>query len=43
MYSGYDPCYSSYVETYFNRMDVQKSLHANTSGRIRDRRWSLCR
>ncbi|KAL5654323.1 hypothetical protein ACJX0J_033642, partial [Zea mays] len=42
MYSGYDPCYSSYVETYFNRMDVQKSLHANTSGRIRDRRWSLC-
>ncbi|TKW14267.1 hypothetical protein SEVIR_5G157200v4 [Setaria viridis] len=43
MYSGYDPCYSNYVEAYLNRMDVQKSLHANTSGWIKDRRWSLCR
>ncbi|CAD6231490.1 unnamed protein product [Miscanthus lutarioriparius] len=42
MYSGYDPCYSNYIEAYFNRMDVQKSLHANTSGRIKDRTWSLC-
>uniref|UniRef100_A0ACD5YXR1 Uncharacterized protein n=1 Tax=Avena sativa TaxID=4498 RepID=A0ACD5YXR1_AVESA len=42
MYSGYDPCYSTYVEDYMNRMDVQKSLHANISGWIKDRRWSLC-
>ncbi|CAO2173786.1 unnamed protein product [Urochloa humidicola] len=42
MYSGYDPCHSNYVEAYLNRMDVQKSLHANTSGWIKDRRWSLC-
>ncbi|XP_066316318.1 serine carboxypeptidase-like 26 [Miscanthus floridulus] len=42
MYSGYDPCYSNYIEAYFNRMDVQKSLNANTSGRIKDRTWSLC-
>ncbi|KAL5222919.1 hypothetical protein ABZP36_027632 [Zizania latifolia] len=42
MYSGYDPCYSTYIEDYMNKMDVQKSLHANTSGWIRDRRWSIC-
>nr|CAB3473066.1 unnamed protein product [Digitaria exilis] len=42
MYSGYDPCYSNYIEAYFNKMDVQKSLHANFSGWIKDRRWSLC-
>ncbi|KAL3502265.1 hypothetical protein ACH5RR_036714 [Cinchona calisaya] len=27
--SGYDPCTEDYVETYFNREDVQKALHAN--------------
>ncbi|WVZ71274.1 hypothetical protein U9M48_019877 [Paspalum notatum var. saurae] len=42
VYSGYDPCYSNYIKAYLNRMDVQKSLHANTSGWIKDRRWSLC-
>nr|CAB3477103.1 unnamed protein product [Digitaria exilis] len=42
MYSGHDPCYSNYIEAYFNKMDVQKSLHANFSGWIKDRRWSLC-
>ncbi|KAL6626237.1 hypothetical protein ACP70R_029963 [Stipagrostis hirtigluma subsp. patula] len=41
MFSGYDPCYTTYIEDYFNRMDVQKSLHANISGWIKDR-WSTC-
>ncbi|KAF8017746.1 hypothetical protein BT93_H2828 [Corymbia citriodora subsp. variegata] len=25
---GYDPCYSQYAEMYFNRQEVQSSLHA---------------
>ncbi|KAE8734234.1 Serine carboxypeptidase-like 33 [Hibiscus syriacus] len=29
---GYDPCYSEYAEMYFNRPDVQQSIHANTRG-----------
>ncbi|KAK4479650.1 hypothetical protein RD792_015177 [Penstemon davidsonii] len=29
--AGYDPCASYYTETYFNRPDVQKSLHANVT------------
>ncbi|KAF5182262.1 Serine carboxypeptidase-like [Thalictrum thalictroides] len=29
--SGYDPCTESYTETYFNRADVQKALHANVT------------
>ncbi|KAJ1702067.1 hypothetical protein LUZ63_001846 [Rhynchospora breviuscula] len=28
---GYDPCVSDYSEVYFNRKDVQKALHANTT------------
>jgi len=43
MFSGYDPCYSTHIEDYLNRIDVQKSLHANVSGWIKDRRWSICR
>ncbi|KAG9141881.1 hypothetical protein Leryth_009265 [Lithospermum erythrorhizon] len=27
--AGYDPCLSEYTETYLNRPDVQKALHAN--------------
>ncbi|CAD6238584.1 unnamed protein product [Miscanthus lutarioriparius] len=42
MFSGYDPCYSIHIEDYLNRIDVQKSLHANVSGWIKDRRWSIC-
>ncbi|XP_062209921.1 serine carboxypeptidase-like 26 isoform X2 [Phragmites australis] len=42
MYTGYDPCYSTHIEDYLNRMDVQKSLHANISGWIKDRKWSIC-
>ncbi|KAG6466590.1 serine carboxypeptidase-like 26 [Zingiber officinale] len=39
-YSGYDPCFSNYAEEYFNRIDVQKSLHANVTGKVG--RWSVC-
>ncbi|KAK3160852.1 hypothetical protein QOZ80_1BG0065870 [Eleusine coracana subsp. coracana] len=42
MSSGYDPCYSTHIEDYFNRIDVQKLLHANVSGWIKDRRWTIC-
>ncbi|KAL3649918.1 Serine carboxypeptidase-like 34 [Castilleja foliolosa] len=28
---GYDPCASYYSETYFNRPDVQRALHANVT------------
>ncbi|XP_073008342.1 serine carboxypeptidase-like 26 [Typha latifolia] len=41
MYSGYDPCFSSYAEDYFNMVDVQRSLHANVSGKINGR-WGVC-
>ncbi|KAJ8445730.1 hypothetical protein Cgig2_026057 [Carnegiea gigantea] len=37
---GYDPCYSNYAEEYFNRADVQQSLHANTNrGTVK---WNAC-
>ncbi|XP_043703638.1 serine carboxypeptidase-like 25 [Telopea speciosissima] len=29
--SGYDPCTENYAEIYYNRPDVQKALHANTT------------
>lgn len=29
--SGYDPCTENYVETFLNREDVQKALHANVT------------
>ncbi|KAG6713673.1 hypothetical protein I3842_05G165000 [Carya illinoinensis] len=29
--SGYDPCTEHYVEKYFNRVDVQRALHANVT------------
>ncbi|XP_042501941.1 serine carboxypeptidase-like 35 [Macadamia integrifolia] len=28
---GYDPCTELYTETYFNRQDVQRALHANVT------------
>ena len=28
----YDPCVDNEVEIYFNREDVQKAMHANTTG-----------
>ncbi|KAG6550494.1 hypothetical protein Mapa_007968 [Marchantia paleacea] len=38
---AYDPCSENYAEVYFNRPDVQKALHANTTGI--DYRWTACR
>jgi serine carboxypeptidase-like clade 2 len=42
MFSGYDPCYSSYAEGYFNKQEVQKALHANVSGLLSGK-WHVCR
>lgn len=30
--SGFDPCSDDYVYSYLNTPEVQKSLHANTTG-----------
>lgn len=30
--AGYNPCSENYAEIYFNHPDVQKALHANTTG-----------
>ncbi|KAJ3669613.1 hypothetical protein LUZ60_011563 [Juncus effusus] len=38
--AGYDPCYSVYAEEYFNRPDVQKSLHASV--RRGNEKWEVC-
>ncbi|XP_073293978.1 serine carboxypeptidase-like 25 [Primulina huaijiensis] len=38
---GYDPCTEQYAEIYYNRPDVQKALHANTTGRI-PYKWTAC-
>ncbi|KAK2663270.1 hypothetical protein Ddye_001844 [Dipteronia dyeriana] len=38
--SGYDPCTEKYAETYYNRPDVQKALHANKT-RI-PYKWTAC-
>ncbi|KAG6410509.1 hypothetical protein SASPL_128570 [Salvia splendens] len=38
--SGYDPCTENYAEIYYNRMDVQKVLHANTTGI--PYKWTAC-
>ncbi|KAH9323556.1 hypothetical protein KI387_018195, partial [Taxus chinensis] len=38
--SGYDPCLEGYAEAYFNRDDVQKALHANTTKISYP--WTLC-
>ncbi|KAK8592840.1 hypothetical protein V6N12_044933 [Hibiscus sabdariffa] len=35
---GYDPCYSEYAEMYFNRPDVQQSIHADSRGG----KWVSC-
>ncbi|EOY03677.1 Serine carboxypeptidase-like 25 isoform 4 [Theobroma cacao] len=39
--SGYDPCTEKYAEIYYNRPDVQKALHANTTGI--HYKWTACR
>ncbi|XP_027350678.1 serine carboxypeptidase-like 25 isoform X2 [Abrus precatorius] len=38
--SGYDPCTEKYAEIYYNRPDVQKALHANTTGI--SYKWTAC-
>ncbi|XP_043707221.1 serine carboxypeptidase-like 25 isoform X2 [Telopea speciosissima] len=38
--SGYDPCTEKYAEIYYNRPDVQKALHANTT-KI-PYKWTAC-
>ncbi|XVF58431.1 hypothetical protein PTKIN_Ptkin07bG0066300 [Pterospermum kingtungense] len=38
--SGYDPCTEKHAEIYYNRPDVQKAFHANTTG-IRYK-WTAC-
>lgn len=40
-FSGYDPCTENYAEIYYNRLDVQKAMHANTT-RI-PYKWTACR
>nr|GMD28934.1 serine carboxypeptidase 24-like [Ipomoea batatas] len=39
-FSGYDPCTENYAEKYYNRPDVQKALHANTTGI--PYKWTAC-
>lgn len=39
--SGYDPCTENYAEKYYNRPDVQKAMHANTTGIPYE--WTACR
>ncbi|PAN17395.1 hypothetical protein PAHAL_3G128500 [Panicum hallii] len=39
MFSGYDPCYSSYAEDYFNKQEVQKAFHANF---LLPGKWHAC-
>lgn len=42
IFGGYDPCYSTYAEEYFNRLDVQLSLHANIDGKSQVK-WKVCK
>lgn len=39
---GYDPCFSTHAEDYFNRVDVQTSLHASISGKNKGK-WNVCK
>lgn len=39
--SGYDPCTENYAEEYYNRVDVQRAMHANTTGI--SYKWTSCR
>ncbi|KAI9074307.1 hypothetical protein K1719_043730 [Acacia pycnantha] len=42
IFGGYDPCYTIYVEEYFNRIDVQSSFHADIKGRNTNFTWKSC-
>ncbi|XP_031481045.1 serine carboxypeptidase 24-like isoform X1 [Nymphaea colorata] len=37
---GYDPCSENYAVQYYNRLDVQRAMHANTSGI--PYKWTTC-
>ncbi|KAL0404173.1 UNVERIFIED_CONTAM: Serine carboxypeptidase 24 [Sesamum radiatum] len=39
-FSGYDPCTENYAEKYYNRPDVQKAMHANSTGI--PYKWTAC-
>jgi hypothetical protein len=39
--NSYDPCTENYAERYYNRLDVQKAMHANIT-RI-PYKWTACR
>ncbi|KAK7256718.1 hypothetical protein RIF29_30176 [Crotalaria pallida] len=41
-FGGYDPCFSKHAEEYFNRIDVQSSLHANIKGGNTNITWNVC-
>ncbi|KAK4607882.1 hypothetical protein RGQ29_001626 [Quercus rubra] len=38
--SEYDPCSANYAEKYYNRPEVQKAMHANVNGILRN--WTVC-
>lgn len=38
--SGYDPCTENYAEKYYNRPDVQKAMHANSTAIPYN--WTAC-
>ncbi|KAL4643219.1 hypothetical protein ACB092_02G078100 [Castanea dentata] len=42
LFGGYDPCFSDYIEEYFNRKDVQSSLRASIKGRTSNVKWKVC-
>ncbi|KAM7279108.1 hypothetical protein ACFE04_006242 [Oxalis oulophora] len=43
IFGGYDPCYSTYLQEYFNKYQVQKSFHANTRGGTKSPlKWQVC-
>ncbi|KAJ7955274.1 Carboxypeptidase [Quillaja saponaria] len=42
IFGGYDPCYSTYAEEYFNRVDVQAVLHADTKVGKTNEKWKVC-
>lgn len=42
IFGGYDPCYSTYVEEYFNKLDVQLAIHANVDGNTQVN-WKVCK
>ncbi|KAE8077081.1 hypothetical protein FH972_015682 [Carpinus fangiana] len=42
VFGGYDPCFSTYAEEYFNRKDVQSSLHVGVGRSNSNGTWKVC-